>query len=300
MRGGLPMTELTKRVLTALIGIPVFLLALVGPPDGVMPAGGTWTALVMLVALLGAVEMLSAAERRYPGLRVNRLLAMLSVYLPLDAWLSAQQQMSFLSAARFTAVGAVLAAFAWEVWQAERYKTLYVWRNVGTASAIALYLGLLLSTWVQLRLMTMGCSPGGERLSDGVRLVLLACVSVWVCDTAAYFVGRRFGRRRMAPLLSPSKSWEGAGAGVLGGAVAAVLSALWLGLPPLSALVLGGASACAGQVGDLFESALKRELGVKDFGGLLPGHGGVMDRLDSLLFALPVVYLLSRCLPICP
>ncbi|MGC8782880.1 MAG: phosphatidate cytidylyltransferase [Armatimonadota bacterium] len=287
------MAELTKRVLTALIGIPVFLLALAAP------AGGTWVVLVMLIALLGTVEMLSAIERRYPEVRVNRLLAMLSVYLPFDVWLDAQQQASFLSSARLTAVGAVLVAFAWEVWQAERRKGLYVWRNVGAAALIALYLGLLLSTWVHLRLMSMGCALQGEWLSDGVRLVLLTCASVWACDTVAYFVGKRFGQRRMAPLLSPSKSWEGAGAGVLGGTVAAVLVAPWTGLSPISALVLGVASACAGQIGDLFESALKRELEVKDFGGLLPGHGGVMDRLDSLLFALPVVYLLSHFVPIC-
>lgn len=287
------MTELTKRVLTALIGIPVFLLALAAP------TGGTWVALVMLIALLGTVEMLSAIERRYPEVRVNRPLAMLSVYLPFDVWLDAQQQASFLSSARLTAVGAVLAAFAWEVWQAERRKRLSVWRNVGAAALIAIYLGLLLSTWVHLRLMSMGCALQGEWLSDGVRLVLLTCVSVWACDTVAYFVGKQFGQRRMAPLVSPRKSWEGAGAGVLGGTVAAVLVAPWLGLLPMSALALAAASACAGQAGDLFESALKRELEVKDFGGLLPGHGGVMDRLDSLLFALPVVYLLSHFLPIC-
>jgi len=87
---------------------------------------------------------------------------------------------------------------------------------------------------------------------------------------------------------------------VLFGAAAAVLASFWIGLSPIAALVLGIASTCAGQVGDLFESALKRELAVKDFGGLLPGHGGVMDRFDSLLFALPVVYILSHFLPICP
>ncbi|GIV15881.1 MAG: phosphatidate cytidylyltransferase [Armatimonadota bacterium] len=293
------MTELAKRVLTAVIAIPLLLFALLGPPTAALPEGSTWVALVMLIALLGTVEMLSAVERRYPKVRVNRLLAMLSVYLPFDAWLNTQQQESFLSAARLTAVGAMLVAFGWEVWQAERRKTLAVWQNVGAAALIALYLGLLLSTWVRLRLADGGCARQGEWLSEGVRLVLLACASVWACDTLAYFVGRRFGRTQIAPLLSPRKSWEGAGAGVLGGAAAAALIAGWLDIPLFSSLVLGVASVCAGQIGDLFESALKRELEVKDFGGLLPGHGGVMDRLDSLLFALPVVYLLSLFLPIC-
>lgn len=293
------MADLAKRVLTAVIGIPLFLLALVGPPATALPEGSTWVALVMLVALLGTVEMLAAVEKRRPNVRVNRLLAMLSVYLPFDAWLSAQQQVSFLPTARLTAVGAVLVALGWEVWQAERRRSLVVWQNVGAAALIALYLGLLSSAWVRLRLMDMGCAQQGEWLSDGGRLVLLTCVAVWACDTTAYFVGGRFGKRRMTPLLSPRKSWEGAGAGVLGGAVIAAPVAGWLGIPTLSALILGVASVCAGQIGDLFESALKRELEVKDFGGLLPGHGGVMDRLDSLLFALPVVYLLSHFLPIC-
>lgn len=293
------MPELAKRVLTALIAIPLFMLALVGPTRTALPEGGTWVALVMLIGLLSAVEMLSAVEKRYPDVRVNRLLAMLSVYLPFDAWLGMQQQIPFLSTARLTAIGAVLLALGWEVWQAEKRGTLCVWRNVGVAALIALYPGLLLSAWVRLRMMDMGCVQQPAWLSDGVRLVVLACVSVWCCDITAYFVGRRFGQRRMAPLLSPRKSWEGAGAGMLGGAVAALLVAGWLGVPLVSALVLGVASASTGQLGDLFESALKRELEIKDFGGLLPGHGGVMDRLDSLLFALPVIYLLSHFVPIC-
>ncbi|MCS6948969.1 MAG: phosphatidate cytidylyltransferase [bacterium] len=294
------MGELAKRVLTALVGIPLFLLALVGPPANVLAEGSTWLVLVMLVALLGSVEMSSALERRDPALRVNRLLMALSVYLPFEAWLGAQSQASLLPTARLTALGAVLVALGWEVWQAERRQVLSAWRNLGTATLIALYLGLLLGAWVHLRLLDAGCARADRVLSDGVRLVLLGCLSVWACDSVAYLAGSRLGRRRVAPLLSPRKSWEGAGAGVLGGMAAALLCVPLLGIPPLSALALGSAAACAGQVGDLFESALKRELGVKDFGSLLPGHGGVMDRLDSLLFALPVVYLLSHWLPICP
>ncbi|GIV20216.1 MAG: phosphatidate cytidylyltransferase [Armatimonadota bacterium] len=293
------MTELAKRVLTAMLGIPVFLLALVGPPASLMPTGSTWTVLVMLIALMGVVEMLSAVERKYPEVRANRLLAMLSVYLPLDAWLSSHPQASFLQSARLFVVAIVLVALAWEVWRAENLGRLCVWRNVSTAALVVLYPGLLLSLWVKLRLIDAGCAQPVAWLSDGVRLILLTCVSVWVCDSAAYFVGKRFGRRRMSPLLSPRKSWEGAAAGTLFGTVAAGVTAVWTGLSPVSAILLGLVAVCLGQIGDLFESALKRELEIKDFGGFLPGHGGVMDRLDSLLFALPVVYLLSHFLPIC-
>lgn len=293
------MNELARRVLTALIGIPLFLLALVGPPSSVMPEGSTWVALVMLMALLGTVEMLSAVERTHPEVRVNRLLALLSVYLPFDTWLIAQQTVPFLPTMRITAIGVVVLALGWEVWQAERLGKTGIWRNVGFGALIALYLGVLFSTWVSLRLVEAGCDARASRWSEGLRLVLLTCISVWVCDTVAYFVGRRFGTRRMSPLLSPHKSWEGAMAGSLFGTAAAVLISPWLGVPLFSAGVLGVSATCMGQVGDLFESALKRELGIKDFGGLLPGHGGVMDRFDSLLFALPVVYVLSHFLPIC-
>lgn len=293
------MNELARRALTALIGIPLFLLALVGPPSSVMPEGSTWVALVMLMALLGTVEMLSAVEQKVPDVRVNRLLALLSVYLPFDAWLSAQQTVSFLPTMRITAIGVVVLALGWEVWQAERLGKTGIWRNVGFGALIALYLGVLFSTWVSLRLVEAGCHRGVTWLSEGVRMVLLTCVAVWVCDTTAYFVGKRFGTRRMSPWLSPHKSWEGAIAGTLFGTAGATLISPWLGVPLFSAVVLGVLATCMGQVGDLFESALKRELGIKDFGGLLPGHGGVMDRLDSLLFALPVVYVLSHFLPIC-
>ncbi len=293
------MTELAKRVLTALIGIPVFLLALVGPPAAVMPAGSTWVVLVMLIALMGMLEMLSAVEKRYPDVRVNRPLAMLSVYLPFDAWLDSQPQATFLESVRLVVAALLLVALAWEVWQAERLAKLGVWRNVGTAAFVVLYPGLLLGIWVKLRLTDVGCAEQGVWFSDGVRLILLTCVSMWVCDSAAYFVGNRFGKRRMSPQLSPRKSWEGAAAGTLLGTVAAGLTALGMGLPSGTAALLVLVAVVMGQVGDLFESALKRELGVKDFGGFLPGHGGVMDRFDSLLFALPVVYLLSHFLPIC-
>ncbi|MGQ9881904.1 MAG: phosphatidate cytidylyltransferase [Armatimonadota bacterium] len=293
------MAELARRVLTALIGIPLFLLALVGPPSSLMPEGSTWVALVMLMALLGTVEMLSAVEQKSPDVRVNRPLALLSVYLPFDAWLSAQQSVPFIPTMRITAVGVVVVALGWEVWQADRLGKTGVWRNVGFGALMALYLGVLFSTWVSLRLVDAGCDAGASWRSDGLRLVLLTCISVWVCDTVAYFVGRRFGKRRMSPLLSPHKSWEGAIAGTLFGTAGAMLASMWLGVSPVSAGVLGISATSMGQVGDLFESALKRELGIKDFGGLLPGHGGVMDRFDSLLFALPVVYVLSHFLPIC-
>ncbi len=114
----------------------------------------------------------------------------------------------------------------------------------------------------------------------------------WLGDAAAYYVGRNLGRRQLAPVISPKKTWEGSAASV---AASALFGYFFLkyclpSVPPLHAVVLAALANAAGQVGDLAESALKRGAGVKDSGALLPGHGGMLDRVDSTLFALPVVY----------
>ncbi len=121
---------------------------------------------------------------------------------------------------------------------------------------------------------------------------------VWGTDTGAYLVGRAIGRHRMAPVLSPGKTWEGFVGGLVFGALAGVL-ALWLLALPGSGpgtgtlVLLGVLLAAASHAGDLIESLLKREFGVKDAGNLIPGHGGLLDRLDSLLLAVPVFVLLK-------
>ncbi|MBM3494326.1 MAG: hypothetical protein FJX72_08405, partial [Armatimonadetes bacterium] len=138
--------------------------------------------------------------------------------------------------------------------------------------------------------------PAIEGADVGFLVVLLVLSTVWATDSAAYFVGRAVGSVPLSPNLSPKKTVEGA----IGGFVAAVIVGAVLGHTLLGRAVLGwwiGALAgVAGQLGDLFESALKRELKIKDFGSIIPGHGGVLDRFDSLLFVAPVVWLLTRIL----
>jgi phosphatidate cytidylyltransferase len=120
----------------------------------------------------------------------------------------------------------------------------------------------------------------------------------WVGDTGAYYVGRKFGRHKLAPIVSPGKSWEGAAASAVTGVVFGMiyLPLTIKGTPLWVAGVLALAANAAGQIGDLAESAIKRGAGVKDSGSLLPGHGGLLDRVDSTLFALPVVYALKSLL----
>ncbi|HYL09810.1 MAG TPA: phosphatidate cytidylyltransferase [Candidatus Acidoferrales bacterium] len=124
----------------------------------------------------------------------------------------------------------------------------------------------------------------------GPRLLLFALVLVWAGDTAAYFTGRSIGRWKMAPSLSPNKTWEGAAANLLASLVVGMIFARWTGIGLRPMLVGATLANIAGQIGDLVESAYKRSAGAKDSGGLLPGHGGMLDRIDALVFAVPVVW----------
>ncbi len=130
----------------------------------------------------------------------------------------------------------------------------------------------------------------------GRQLVLFTLVLVWAGDMLAYFVGKSLGRVPMAPALSPQKTWEGAMGNVLASMIVAVLFARWMQTDVLALLVIAGVANIAGQAGDLIESAYKRGAAVKDSGGLLPGHGGMLDRIDSLILATPAVWILYQWL----
>lgn len=136
---------------------------------------------------------------------------------------------------------------------------------------------------------------------DGPGLVMLLAVAVVLCDTGAYFAGRAFGRHKLAPALSPNKTWEGAIGGILGAMAGMVVMFIlrhefgWVGYPGWALekyLAVGLLLAVTSQVGDLLESLLKRDAGVKDSGAVFPGHGGVLDRCDGFLLAAPTLYYL--------
>mgnify|MGYP005849026627 CR=1 FL=1 len=160
----------------------------------------------------------------------------------------------------------------------------YTPQEAGVTFLSAAYLSLYLYLYL-LRL-----------LPDGRYWLLLTLVATWAFDTLAYFAGRRFGKRRLAPELSPGKTVAGFVAGLCGSAAAAGLFVFWLpvGLPAL--FVLGLTLGIAGQIGDLVFSAVKRAAGLKDAGRLIPGHGGVLDRFDSMLLTAPLVYAAAQWL----
>ena len=149
------------------------------------------------------------------------------------------------------------------------------------------YVGVLGAHWVLLR---------GD--ADGRAWILVLLAVTFATDTGAYAVGRLLGSHRMAPRISPGKTWEGAAGGFAAGAAAAVAVPLALGIEPSAAglAVIAATLPVAAQAGDLIESALKRRIGVKDSSALLPGHGGLLDRMDSLLLAGPSLYWMVQLL----
>jgi phosphatidate cytidylyltransferase len=167
----------------------------------------------------------------------------------------------------------------------------------------ALYLAWLFGHFILLRSLTTPLVDTVFKqlgMAPGVAWIYCICAITWIQDTAAYFVGRRFGRNKMAPVLSPKKTWEGAAGGLLGSILAGVVCVPLLGLPItlLAGGLLGLVGGIVGPLGDLSESLIKRQVGLKDAGNLIPGHGGILDRADSLLFTAPLLYYLIKLLMI--
>jgi len=152
--------------------------------------------------------------------------------------------------------------------------------DIGVSAAGLLFVVLPLSAVVRLHGIPV----------IGPKLLLLTLVLVWAGDTLAYFVGRSMGRFLMAPQLSPKKTWEGAAANLLASLLVGLLFSYWLPFETWQVLVMAGLANIAGQAGDLLKSSYKRGAGVKDSGSLLPGHGGMLDRIDALILAAPVVW----------
>jgi phosphatidate cytidylyltransferase len=165
------------------------------------------------------------------------------------------------------------------IWRREKgILSTWAWTVAGI-----FYIGLLLSYLVDLR------------LDAGRNWVFLAILATFGSDTMAYFIGRMFGRHKMAPRISPNKTWEGAAAGVAGAiAISLLFTISWPLQLPINygqAILLGVLISVFGQFGDLLESLLKRYAGVKESGSLIPGHGGLLDRMDSVVLAGVVVYI---------
>lgn len=275
------MSELARRVLFAVAAIPVALGA-------IWLGGAPLVALLAILAALGAWELFRIARAK-GVVPLETLGIPLAGLLPIAVFAAHRGVLPDLPT--WLAV-ATLVVFAASIWM----------RGVagGPLAAVSvtvfgiLYTGGMLSFGYALRY-----HPYAVGKVAGTALVLFPLVLTWTSDTGAYFAGRALGRRKLIPSVSPGKTVEGA----IGGLVLSMIVS-WayasfvlaphahLGMRPALALLFGAAISIAAQVGDLAESLLKREAGVKDSSRLLPGHGGILDRFDSLFFVLPVAYLL--------
>jgi phosphatidate cytidylyltransferase len=167
--------------------------------------------------------------------------------------------------------------------------------RVGVTVLGALCVGLGFAFLLLMRQLTFAEQP-----EFGRDMVLTVVFGTWAGDTVAYFTGKYFGSTPMTPVLSPKKTWEGFAGGLIGTILIVVLIGLYTALGPLQSLILGATIGVLGPVGDLFESLVKRDVHIKDSGRGIPGHGGVLDRFDALLFALPACYYLARLLDLLP
>ncbi len=249
------------RVLSALVGIPFFLWA-------VYQGGPVYIFLVGTLILLIELEFYSMMRIR--GIIVDRVVAIGGGLLFLVAAVFVPR--FFFGVAAF---GVLILALGRQITRASTYDVIHTVMSFFAA----VYGGGLISHLVVLR-----------QLPDGQWYTFLLLASIWVSDSAAYFVGVKLGRHPLSPEVSPNKTLEGAAAGLAAGLVAVGVLASWMRLPLKLWFPLGLLIPTVGQFGDLVESLLKRYAGVKDSGSLIPGHGGVLDRFDALLFAAPLVY----------
>ncbi len=258
--------SLRKRVATAAILIALLLAVLFW-----LPAAAT-VVMLTAVVLMGAWEWSAFVKLADPRLR-GAYVALVAALLPL-AWLATRTPAG-LEALLGAALLWWLTALVWIVVAPQRVRR---W-SAGLAGLLS-----LVPAWLALMRLRFETSHGAE-------WVLFALILVWMADIGAYFFGRRFGRRRLAPIVSPGKTWEGALGGLLASGIVAVIGGAWFRLPLEQFLVLCLAAVAFSIVGDLTESLLKRFSGMKDSGTLFPGHGGVMDRIDSVTGAAPVLLL---------
>ena len=258
------------RLITAAVGIPVLALIVWG-------GGPVFTVAVAALAAIGAFEVCEMGHKR--GLSPSRYFAAilaaalaLSHFLLADQW-STPEYLPVLAIS--VGLAAVALIFLFPLGGNLRV------RKVGITLGAIVYPGALLAHAPLLR--------GTEQ---GLEWVIFLLAVTFSTDTAAYIVGKAIGKRPLAPTVSPNKTWEGAIAGLFGALTAAVVAAWALKLDAAvpAIVILGALMGVVGQAGDLFESKLKRLADVKESGWLLPGHGGVLDRLDSIVFNLALVY----------
>ena len=276
-------SSLAQRVLSAVLLLPLII---------VLVWWNIWSvaATVMVATLVALIELYAAFRQ---GGYQPRVAVGLACALAIILALALQSTIALdliLPVLTLTIIVSLIAELAYE----SQPGSLPSW---GLTLVGAFYVAWLLGHFILLRSLGTPLhdsifKPLG--MQPGVAWIYYVCAVTWLQDTGAYFVGRQFGRHKLAPILSPKKTWEGAVGGMIGAILTGVGCVLLLGLPItlLQGALLGVVGGVVGPLGDLSESLIKRQVGLKDAGNLIPGHGGLLDRLDSLLFTAPALYYL--------
>jgi phosphatidate cytidylyltransferase len=277
------------RVLTALVLIPIVLVVIVFTPAWDV---AIFTAIITILALWEFFALGDAIGHR--AYRLWTLVCSLGIIF--FQWLTAARENHLFGAYRAEAINwysyssivdvsplsvvfvFVLGVAALTLWT--RRPLVEVLPSAGISASAFLLVTYPLSFAVRLDAIPM----------EGPVLLLFALVITWAADTVAYFVGRAIGKYPLAPHISPKKTWEGSIGGLVGSLIVAYVFHYWLPIPVPHLLAMAALGNVAGQMGDLLESACKRSAGVKDSGALLPGHGGVLDRIDAVILCIPVIW----------
>ena len=261
---------LLPRVLTALFGIPVVLFL-------IHTGGQAYAVFVLTIIALCLYEYstlmkLGSKPVQTPTLFLFGLLIPAALYF--DRYSAAQAGGNNFTG--FVLALTVIGVMSYELFSPKKYL-----ERIGLT-----LLGIFMVSWCLFHLVAIR-----DIRPDGYALTLILIITVWIMDTAAYFLGKQFGRRQLST-ISPKKTWEGAAAGFIAAIVTAWGISRLLGgtVSPAFAAGAGVLIGIFGQVSDIAESMLKRAVGAKDSSGLLPGHGGILDRFDSYIFLAPVVY----------
>lgn len=272
------MNNFLQRVLVAVVGIPIIL--------GAAVAGGLWFFLLVQVIAVGVLyEFYRLAEKKDTVPQYIVGMAGLTGVLIFFGFQSLGEVFAFETAHTdmlefilASSLCIVLIGISYELYRFEKSPIL----NLGVTMFGVVYVGVGMGTFIGLR----------ESFESGA-IIILILFSIWVCDTAAYLGGKAIGKRKLYTAVSPNKTVEGAAFGFVFAILTSVLCKfIFVGnISTYDAVVIGVIVGVVGQVGDLAESMFKRDVGVKDSSSFFPGHGGFLDRFDSILFVSPAVYL---------
>lgn len=305
-----------KRFLSGIVGIPLLVLLVFMPVKSTqvsesvvrwMPVTPGWQEGLPFILAVGVISLIALSEF-YRGMR--------KIGAEPQEWVGFASALFFLLAAinQFHAlifsIPGVLTIFVLVTLIVELLrKRRSPIKNLG-----ATYLGVVYVGWLFSYLVAIRSIPGHFQIrgippqthvgswdislvSNGAWLVLYVLFTVWASDTGAYLVGRKWGKRKLSPTVSPGKSWEGWIAGLVCAVVMSLLMGNAMRMNLLHSAVIGMLLSVTGLIGDLAESSIKRDIGLKDFGTIMPGHGGILDRFDGLLFAAPIFYYYITLIP---